>query len=88
MMARLYATRLAAANIGVFELRPGIIATAMTAGVRDTYDARIADGLVPAGRWGQPEDIGAAVVPLADGAFHFSSGAIIPLDGGLSIHRL
>ncbi len=88
MMARNFALRLAPLNIGVFELRPGIIATPMTAGVRDRYDARIAEGLVPANRWGQPADIGAAVLPLVTGQMAFATGAAIPLDGGLSLPRL
>lgn len=88
MMARSFALRLAPLNIGVFELRPGIIATPMTAGVQTRYDARIAEGLVPANRWGQPADIGAAVLPLVTGQMAFATGAAIPLDGGLSIPRL
>lgn len=60
----------------------------MTAGVRDAYDARIGDGLVPAGRWGRPSDVGDVVVPLALGRFAFATGAVIPVDGGLSIPRL
>lgn len=88
MMARSFAARLAPLNIGVFELRPGIIDTPMTAGVKDKYDARIAAGLVPAQRWGQPDDIGQIVVPLAEGKFAFATGAVIPIDGGLSIARL
>ncbi|NTT86535.1 3-ketoacyl-ACP reductase [Tabrizicola fusiformis] len=88
MMARNFALRLAPLNIGVFELRPGIIATPMTAGVRDRYDTRIAEGLVPANRWGQPADVGAAVLPLVTGQMAFATGAAIPLDGGLSIPRL
>ena len=88
MMAQLYALRLAEAGIGVFELRPGIIETPMTAGVKDQYNQRIAAGLVPASRWGYPEDIGAVVVPLAEGAFAFSTGAVIPIDGALSVGRL
>lgn len=88
MMAQLFAARLAGEGIGVFELRPGIIATDMTAGVKDKYTARIEGGLVPGARWGVPQDIGAAVVPLVTGAMGFASGAVIPVDGGLSIHRL
>lgn len=88
MMAQLFAVRLAPEGIGVFELRPGIIATDMTAGVKDKYDARIEGGLVPAGRWGLPADIGSTVVPLARGDFAFATGSVIPIDGGLSIHRL
>ena len=88
MMARLFATRLALDGIGVFELRPGIITTGMTAAVRDTYTARIEGGLVPAGRWGAPIDIGSVAVALATGQAAFATGAIIPVDGGLSIPRL
>ncbi len=88
MMARLFAARLAGNGIGVFELRPGIIATDMTAGVKSKYTALIEEGLVPARRWGEPRDIGEAVVPLVEGQMAFANGAIIPVDGGLSIHRL
>jgi len=88
MMMKLYASRLAANAIGVFEIRPGIIDTAMTAGVKDKYSARIEDGLVPAGRWGKPSDIASVVLPLVEGQFAFATGSVIPVDGGLSIHRL
>ena len=88
MMAQLFAVRLAGHGIGVFELRPGIIETEMTAGVRDKYTARIEGGLVPAGRWGKPSDIGDIVVPMATGHMAFANGAVIPVDGGLSIPRL
>lgn len=88
MMAQLFAARLAGDGIGVFELRPGIVATDMTAGVKDKYTDRIEGGLVPARRWGEPGDIGEAVVPLVTGQMAFAQGAVIPVDGGLSIHRL
>ena len=88
MMVAGFATRLAPLNIGVFELRPGIIDTPMTAGVKDSYTARIAAGLVPANRWGQPADVGKIIVPIADGQMAFATGAVIPVDGGLSIARL
>lgn len=88
MAAQSLALRLAPHGIGVFELRPGIIATGMTAGVKGRYDTRIAEGLVPAGRWGQPADIGQTVIPLVTGQFAFATGAVIPVDGGLSIERL
>jgi NAD(P)-dependent dehydrogenase (short-subunit alcohol dehydrogenase family) len=88
MMVQLFAVRLAAQNIGVFDLRPGIIATPMTAGVADRYTAAIKGGLVPAARWGQPDDIGQIAVPLALGQMQFATGAVIPADGGLSIQRL
>jgi NAD(P)-dependent dehydrogenase (short-subunit alcohol dehydrogenase family) len=88
MMARLFAARLAPHGIGVFELRPGIIETGMTAAVKGGYDVRIAAGLVPAGRWGTPADIGSVVVPIATGQLAFATGAVIPVDGGLSIQRM
>ncbi len=88
MMAQLFAVRMAGAGIGVFDLRPGIIETGMTAGVREKYSARIAEGLVPAARWGVPADIGSVAVPLALGQMAFANGAVIPVDGGLSIGRL
>jgi NAD(P)-dependent dehydrogenase (short-subunit alcohol dehydrogenase family) len=88
MMAQAYAARLAGDGIGVYDLRPGIVRTPMTDPVSDRYDARIAGGLVPAGRWGEPADIGRIAVPLARGDFAFATGAVIPVDGGLSIHRL
>ena len=82
------ALRLAADNIGVFEVRPGIIRTDMTAGVATKYDALIDGGLVPARRWGEAADIGAAVAALADGKLGFATGSIINVDGALSIPRL
>ncbi len=88
MAAQLWAARLAAHGIGVYELRPGIMETDMTAGVKEKYDARIAEGLVPQERWGQPEDIGRAVRALVDGDFAFSTGAVIYADGGFNISRL
>jgi NAD(P)-dependent dehydrogenase (short-subunit alcohol dehydrogenase family) len=88
MMTALFAARLAPLNIGVFEIRPGIIDTEMTAGVRDKYTQRIESGLVPARRWGHPTDVGNVIVPLATGRMAFATGAVIPVDGGLSIPRL
>lgn len=88
MAAQLFALRLAGSGIGVFDLQPGIIETGMTAAVRDAYTARIEDGLVPMRRWGQPGDIARIVVPLARGEFAFATGAVIPVDGALSIQRL
>jgi NAD(P)-dependent dehydrogenase (short-subunit alcohol dehydrogenase family) len=88
MMAQNFAVRLAPNNIGVFELRPGIIETPMTAGVRDKYTPRIESGLVPAMRWGEPTDIGSVILPLARGQLAFATGNVIAIDGGLSIPRL
>ena len=69
-------------------MRPGIIATDMTEGVRDVYDRRIADGLVPENRWGRPNDVGKAVVALLRGDVPYATGTIVNVDGGLSIPRL
>jgi NAD(P)-dependent dehydrogenase (short-subunit alcohol dehydrogenase family) len=88
MTARLFAARLAGSGVPVYEVRPGIIATDMTAGVRETYDRRIAEGLVPQARWGQPEDVGRAVAALLRGDLPYATGTVIHLDGGLSIPRL
>ena len=88
MAARLFAARLAADGIPVFEVRPGIIATDMTAAVRDTYDQWIAGGLVPARRWGQPDDVGRVVAALARGDLPYATGSVIHVDGGMSVPRL
>ena len=88
MTAKLYAVRLAADGIPVYEVRPGIISTDMTAGVRQTYDQRIADGLVPEGRWGHPEDVGRAVASLVRGDVPYATGSVIHIDGGLALGRL
>ena len=87
MLTRLLALRLAAAGIGVFEVRPGIIRTDMTSAVTERYDRLIADGLVPMRRWGEGRDVAGSVAALAGGAFAFATGTVIQADGGLSIHR-
>ncbi|MHC4509600.1 MAG: 3-ketoacyl-ACP reductase [Planctomycetota bacterium] len=88
MMTALYADRLAEYGIGVFEIRPGIIATDMTSVVKDKYDKLIAEGLTPIKRWGQPEDIGRAVGAIAEGRLDFSTGQVINVDGGFHLRRL
>jgi len=88
MAATLYAHALAPLGIQVYEIRPGIIATDMTAGVRHKYDRLIAEGLVPQGRWGRPEDVGKAVAALAMGSLAFSTGAVLEVSGGMNIRRL
>jgi len=72
----------------VFEVRPGVIRTPMTEGVAAGYDQRIADGLVPMGRWGRPEDVARAVAALASGELGFATGSVVNVDGALSIPRL
>jgi NAD(P)-dependent dehydrogenase (short-subunit alcohol dehydrogenase family) len=80
--------RLAADGIPVYELRPGIMTSDMTDGVRDKYDKPILEGdLVPQRRWGTAEDVGRAVTSLVDGDFPFSTGTIIDIDGGLQIRQ-
>ena len=88
MVAQLFAVRLAGEGIGVYEIRPGLIATDMTRPVRSAYDEKIAGGLIPAGRWGTPEDVGRAVAAIAAGAFAYSTGAVFEVDGGLSLRVL
>jgi NAD(P)-dependent dehydrogenase (short-subunit alcohol dehydrogenase family) len=88
MSVKLFAARLAPHGISVFEVRPGIVATDMTAGVKEMYDRRIADGLVPQGRWGQPDDVGRAVAALLRGDLPYATGSVIHVDGGLSVPRL
>jgi len=88
MAARLFSLRLAPEGIPVYEVRPGIIATDMTSGVKEMYDRRIADGLVPEGRWGRADDVGRAVAALVRGDVPYATGTILHVDGGLSIPRL
>jgi 3-oxoacyl-[acyl-carrier protein] reductase len=88
MTTQLFAVRLGEYNIPVFEVRPGIIATDMTSGVKEKYDKLLAEGLCVTSRWGLPEDVGLAVASLATGNFPYSTGQVIMVDGGLSIPRL
>lgn len=88
MWARALAVRLAPEGIAVFEVRPGVIRTDMTAQVAAKYDARIAQGLIPAGRWGEAEDVATCVAALAGGQFAYATGTVINADGGLLIPRL
>jgi NAD(P)-dependent dehydrogenase (short-subunit alcohol dehydrogenase family) len=89
MMTALYAARLAEHGINVYEIRPGIIETDMTGPVRERYDRLIHDeGLTPIRRWGQPEDVGRAVVAVAADALPFSTGQVIDVDGGFHLRTL
>lgn len=88
MMTKLFAARLAAEEINVYEVRPGVIATDMTANVKEKYDRLIADDLTPIKRWGTPEDVGRAVAAIASGMFPFSTGEVINVDGGFHLRRL
>ena len=88
MLTPLFASRLAAHGINVYEIRPGIIATDMTAGVKEKYDKLIDEGLTPMPRWGTPEDVGKAVAAIAEDSFPFSTGEVINVDGGFHLRRL
>jgi NAD(P)-dependent dehydrogenase (short-subunit alcohol dehydrogenase family) len=88
MASQLWAVRLAAVGIPVYEVRPGIIRTDMTAPVAERYDAQIRDGLVPEGRWGTPDDVGRVVAALATGEMPYTTGAVVVVDGGLTLPRL
>lgn len=88
MAARLFAARLAGDGVPVYEVRPGIVATDMTAAVRDVYDRRIAEGLIPDGRWGEPDDVGRAVAALVRGDLPYATGTVVHVDGGLTVPRL
>lgn len=88
MATQLFAVRLGEYNIPVFEVRPGIIRTDMTAGVKEKYDRLIEEGLCVQKRWGEPEDVGKVVASLAGGHFMYSTGQVIMVDGGLTIPRL
>ncbi|PKL06512.1 MAG: 3-ketoacyl-ACP reductase [Spirochaetae bacterium HGW-Spirochaetae-9] len=88
MAAQLWAARLAGSGIQVYELRPGIMETDMTKGVKAKYDALIAEGVVPQKRWGYPADVGRAVRSLLEGDFAYSTGNIFNIDGGFQISRL
>ncbi|MGD0004694.1 MAG: 3-ketoacyl-ACP reductase [Anaerolineaceae bacterium] len=87
MMTALFAERLASEGILVYEVRPGIIDTDMTCGVRDKYDQLIQGGLLPISRWGQPEDVARAVIALAEGCLPYSTGEVINVDGGFHLRR-
>lgn len=88
MMTLLFADRLSGEGITVNEICPGIIATGMTEKVKDKYDKLISEGLVPLGRWGEPEDVARAVLALCDGTFGYTTGHSFVVDGGMHIRRL
>ena len=88
MTTQLFAIRLGEFDIPVYEVRPGIINTDMTSGVKEKYDKLIEEGLCVQKRWGQPEDVGKAVAALAKGDMMYSTGQVIMVDGGLTLPRL
>jgi 3-oxoacyl-[acyl-carrier protein] reductase len=88
MASTVFADKLSGEGILVYEVRPGIIQTDMTAMIKDKYDKLISEGLVPQKRWGLPEDIGKAVASIARGDWNFSTGMVFEISGGLNIHKL
>jgi 3-oxoacyl-[acyl-carrier protein] reductase len=88
MAAQVWASRLASEGILVYEVRPGIMLTDMTSGVKERYDRLIADGLVPQRRWGTADDLGRSVRALVESALPYSTGAILDVDGGFQMRRL
>lgn len=88
MANSVFADRLSEEGILVYEVRPGMIATDMTARIKEKYDKKIEEGLVPQRRWGMPDEIGKAVASLARGDWPFSTGSVFELSGGLNILRL
>lgn len=88
MATQLFAVRLGEFDIPVYEVRPGVISTDMTSGVKGKYDKMIEEGLCVTRRWGYPEDVGKAVRALASGTFPYSTGQVIMVDGGLTLSRL
>ena len=88
MATQLWAARLGEFNIPVYEIRPGIVKTAMTASVEEKYDKLIAEGIMVQSRWGLPEDTGRAVAMLVRGDLAYSTGQVIMVDGGLTLPRL
>jgi 3-oxoacyl-[acyl-carrier protein] reductase len=87
MASKLWAARLGEFDIPVYEVRPGIIKTDMTANVADKYDALLSKGLAIQPRWGTPEDVGKVVAALATGQFSYSTGSVFMVDGGMTIQR-
>ena len=88
MASTIFADRMSREEILVFEVRPGVIQTDMTAKIKDKYDKLISEGLVPQNRWGLPEDIGKAVASICRGDWSFSTGMVFEISGGLNIHKL
>ena len=88
MITQLFADRLADDGIRVYEIRPGIIETELTAKVKDKYSPLIENGLIPIKRWGQPDDIAQAIVALSSGGLLYSTGDVINVDGGFHLRRL
>jgi NAD(P)-dependent dehydrogenase (short-subunit alcohol dehydrogenase family) len=87
MMSQLFAVRLAGEGINVYEIRPGLIRTDMTRPAAERYDRKLEQGFTPINRWGLPDDVAGAVVPIAEGAYRFTTGEAFHVDGGMLIHH-
>jgi len=88
MASRVFADRLTEEGINVYEIRPGLIETELTAKGKEKYDSLIAEGLIPQKRWGRPEDVAIAVASLARGDWSYSAGTIFEVSGGMNIKSL
>ncbi|NLS08068.1 3-ketoacyl-ACP reductase [Rhizobium sp. P32RR-XVIII] len=88
MMSKLFAARLAGDGIMTHEVRPGVIRTPMTAAASERYDRLIVEGGIPAGRWGEVDDVAGAITALALGSFPYATGTAVDIAGGLQIHRV
>ena len=88
MASKIFADRLADCGIAVFDIRPGIIQTDMTAPAKEKYDKMIADGIVPQKRWGYPDDVAKAIASIAQGHFDYSTGMTFEISGGMNIQHL
>ena len=88
MATKLWAVRLAEFGIDVYEVRPGVIESDMTAGVTEKYDRLIAEGLTHERRWGKPEDVGRAVATLVRGDIPYATGQVLKIDGGMTIRAM
>lgn len=88
MMNKLFASRLGEYGIGVYEIRPGIIHTDMTRPAIEKYDRLVAQGGVPMGRWGEPEDVASAVLSLAQGSLNYATGIALDIAGGMQLYRI
>jgi NAD(P)-dependent dehydrogenase (short-subunit alcohol dehydrogenase family) len=88
MATKLWAARLAAHNIEVYEIQPGVIRSDMTAAVTEKYDRLIAEGLTLQRRWGEPEDVGRAAAALVRGDLPYATGQVLKIDGGMTIRQM
>ncbi len=88
MAASLWAARMAATGVKVFEVRPGIIRTDMIAAVESVYDEKIKAGLLPQRRMGEGSDIAKSIRAIANGYLDYSTGQVLNVDGGFHLRTL